>query len=184
MSTVDIADVTTKVYQLLKPLQSEERDRVLRAARALLGDTQIAEPSAPPRKSMGESTGSYPIQVERWMSQNSISREHLEQVFDINDGQVDIIVGAVIGETKKQQTINCYLLVGLKEFFRSGSAKFADADAIELCQRMGCYDRSNHATHRKSFGNQISGSREDGYTLPAPGLKAAAELVRRSGTSG
>jgi len=109
----------------------------------------------------------------------------LDEVFHITEDGVECIAGAMPGATKKEQTVNCYILTGLRAFIQNDSADFSDADAVSLCKQMGCYDRNNHTANRRSTGNRMSGERKSGFSLPAPGLRAAAELVRQivQGTS-
>jgi hypothetical protein len=182
VAAVDISEVTGKVYQLLKALEADERNRVFAAVRALFGDVDQRVASQVGKAGTSVVGGVYPPAAERWLVQNAITQHQIEQVLHVSEGSVELIVGEVPGETKKQQSINCYLLLGLKELFGSGVPKFSDNEAIALCQHMGCYDRSNHSATRKSFGNVLAGSRENGYTLPAPGLRAVAELVGRLAT--
>lgn len=179
MSATDIAQVTTRVYALLQPLEAEERARVLGAVRALFGD---ANPSGSKggglQGSDSPQDGAYPVPAARWLSQNGISQAQIENVVHVSDGSVDLIVGEIPGASKKEQTMNCYLFSGLRELFSSGIPKFSEEQAVALCQRMGCFDRSNHSSHRKTFGNLIAGTKNAGYSLSAPGLRMVAELVK------
>ena len=45
-------------------------------------------------------------------------------------------------------------------------------------QDQGCYDATNHAKVCKAFGNKLRGSKKGGWQLTAPGLAAAAELIK------
>ena len=47
---------------------------------------------------------------------------------------------------------------------------------------MGCFDGSNHALYMKGKGNVLGGSKDAGWTLTGPGLKAGAELVKKLAT--
>ncbi|GGK17241.1 hypothetical protein GCM10011394_28060 [Luteimonas terricola] len=74
--------------------------------------------------------------------------------------------------------MNTYLMLGIAAFLSTGEASFTDKDARELCEHFGCYDATNHAKYIKEFGNKITGSKSSGWKLTAPGLNAAAELVK------
>lgn len=169
-------EVTAELLKLLEPLTPDDRVRSVTATFALLGQVAPVMGSGSGATSPGGATNTH---AERWMAQNSVSASDMEGILHIADGTAEIIVGKVPGETKKQQTINCYVLVGLREFFKTGAPKFSEGDVVAFCQHMGCYDPSNHASNRKAVGNLVLGNKDAGYTLPAPGLKAAADLVKR-----
>ena len=57
-------------------------------------------------------------------------------------------------------------------------AKFSEKDAVDLCKHMGCHDDANHAKNRNELGNVVAGTKKSGFTLPAPGLRAAASVVK------
>lgn len=61
---------------------------------------------------------------------------------------------------------------------KTGDSKFTDKAARETCKKLGCYAETNHATHMKKPGNVLSGSKESGWTVTGPGMKAAAELIK------
>lgn len=119
-----------------------------------------------------------PAAAASWMKRNGVTHEHLEQVFHAEGGKVSVIADSVPGSTRKEQTVNCYVLEGIRAFLETGSAKFTDADGDALCERIGCRDKTNHAANRASAGNKMTGSRKDGFTLVAPGLLYAAKLIK------
>jgi hypothetical protein len=61
---------------------------------------------------------------------------------------------------------------------KTGDAKFDDKSGREACEKVGCYGRTNHATYMSKPGNVLSGSKENGWSLTGPGLKAGADLVK------
>jgi hypothetical protein len=173
-------DAMTKVVEVLSPLSSEDRARVIRAALELLGDPQARTP--PPlvsneQISDGTELGALPPRAKSWMNQNGISAAELQQFFHVTDGQVEVIA-AVPGRNKKEQTYNAYVLAGLGQLLATGTAAFTDKAARTLCEVSGCYDSANHAAHIKDKGTEFTGSKDKGWTLTAPGLKRAAELVK------
>jgi hypothetical protein len=172
-------DAMTKVVEVLMPLSSEDRARVISAALALLGDvkpkTTLQEPDEP--IAGDPELGAMPPRAKSWMGQNGVSVGHLQQVFHIVNGEAEVIA-VVPGRNKKEQTYNAYILTGLGHLLLTGSAAFTDKAARSLCEASGCYDSANHAAHLKDKGNEFTGSKDKGWTLTAPGLKRAAELVK------
>ena len=172
-------DAMTKVVEVLLPLSSEDRARVISAALALLGDVKskaVAQESVEPTAGNAE-VETVPPRAKSWMSQNGVSAGQLQQVFHLVDGEAEVIA-MVPGRNKKEQTYNAYVLTGLGQLLLSGSAAFTDKAARLLCETSGCYDSANHAAHLKDKGNEFTGSKDKGWTLTAPGLKRAAELVK------
>jgi hypothetical protein len=74
--------------------------------------------------------------------------------------------------------MHTYLMQGFAAFLATGEASFSDKDARDLCEHFGCYDATNHAKYIKEFGNRITGSKNAGWKLTAPGLTAVAELLK------
>ncbi|MCP3371172.1 hypothetical protein [Bradyrhizobium cajani] len=172
-------DAMTKVVEVLSPLSSEDRARVIGAALALLGDAQsmIAAPTFGGSKADGVELDALPSRAKSWMSQHGVSTVELQQIFHIEGGVADFIA-AVPGRNKKEQTYNAYVLTGLGQLLCTGAPTFADKAARALCEISGCYDSANHAAHMKDKGNEFTGSKDKGWTLTAPGLKRAAELIK------
>jgi hypothetical protein len=109
--------------------------------------------------------------------QHQLSREKLERVFYFHDGKADIHLTTVMGTSRREQTINCYLLVGAKAFLETDTAAFSDRDAIALCKHTQAYDKNNHTKNRAAVAKYVIGDRADGFTLTGPGLKAVAEII-------
>jgi hypothetical protein len=179
MENVMLLGSMTKVVEVLSPLSSEDRARVISAALALLGDVK---PKTTTRESddataVEAEAGTMSPRAKSWMSQNGVSVSQLQQVFHIADGLTEVIA-TVPGRNKKEQTYNAYILTGLGQLLLTGSAAFTDKAARSLCESSGCYDSANHAAHLKDKGNEFTGSKDKGWTLTAPGLKRAAELVK------
>ena len=178
-------DAMTKVVEILTPLSSEDRGRVIGAALALLGDSQTQIRSAAPAAQLADEDGlgAMPPRAKSWMNQSGISADTLQQVFHMVEGAAEVIA-AIPGRNKKEQTYNAYVLTGLAHLLTTGAATFTDKTARALCEAAGCYDSANHATHMKEKGNEFTGSKEKGWTLTAPGLKRGADLVKEIGKSG
>ena len=114
------------------------------------------------------------------MSKNDLSAEDLEHCFHIEDGSVTTLALPTKSSKRTQQVLDVYLLTGFAAFLGGGEATFTDKVARESCEHFGCYDKTNHSKIYKSFGNKIVGSKNTGWKLTAPGLKAAAVLVKDS----
>lgn len=95
------------------------------------------------------------------------------------DGSGATLLSAV-GDGKRQQTINTYLLTGVAALLSTGKAEFTNETARNNCENLGCYDIGNHANTLKKFENKITGSKAVGWKLTAPGLTAAAALLKSS----
>lgn len=179
-----ITEATTKVHALLEPLTPEERRRVVQAVLTLLGDdVSIRVPSAASgtgesQVEEGDAIAKLPPKAKAWVKKNGLTIEQLEHFFHFDNGSVTCIELAGNGKSKKDKTINSYLLMGVAALLSKGEAEFTDAEARQLCEHFGCYDSPNHATFCKAFGNNITGSKSNGWKLTAPGLTAAADLVK------
>jgi formylmethanofuran dehydrogenase subunit E-like metal-binding protein len=172
-------DAMTKVVEVLSPLSSEDRARVIGAALALLGDAQskIAAPKSGEPNLDDTEFDTLSPRARSWMSQHGVSAVELQQIFHVAGGEVEVIA-AMPGRNKKDQTYNAYVLTGLGQLLATGAAAFTDKAARALCEVSGCYDSANHATHMKDKGNEFTGSKDKGWMLTAPGLKRAAELIK------
>jgi len=173
----------SKVVELLSPLSSEERKRVVQAAFALLGEDATPNPSSPSAKNHADDASSDALPIahptaNQWLKRNGITQEQLEQHLYFDGGTAKVI--SLPGNASKRihQVMNTYLMLGFAAFLSTGEAAFTDKDARELCEHFGCYDATNHAKYIKEFGNKITGSKSSGWKLTAPGLTAAAELVK------
>ena len=61
----------------------------------------------------------------------------------------------------------------------TGDSAFDDKSARALCKGSGCYSDANHSVYIKAKGNKLTGSKDSGWKLTAPGLKFGAELVKQ-----
>lgn len=182
-----VTEVTTALYSLLEPLASEDRAKCLRAALVLLGENAVPEMSGASAISpagtsavvtFDESEGMLGPKLRRFLRQHRLMESQLHQIFHIAGETVELIANEVPGNTKKERTINCYLLVGVRNLIEGDEAKFEDKEALEYCQLTGSYDKNNHTTNRQALSNRMSGDRRHGFSLTVPGLRAAAELIR------
>jgi hypothetical protein len=185
-----IAESVSAIVNDLKGLSAEERVRAVRAALTIYGDRADAgsSPEAPGSAGEGGSAGSGAPSREAeahgisgsgatWMKKNSVSRERIDEVFDIVAGKATLILGEPIGKTTREQVLNTYVLTGVAALLAKGDASFSDEDARANCTNLGCYDKTNHAKFLKEFGNKVTGNKTAGWRLTAPGLKAAVDLI-------
>lgn len=184
MTSKKTTEIVTEIVDLLTPIDSAERTRVIQASMTLLGETYSMGRS---RASMDAADGeggdedaptTLPPRARTWMKQNGVSVEDLQQVFHLEDGSADVIAADLPGKNKKEKTYNAYILTGLSKLLSTGTPRFDDKAARALCVSSGCYDPANHAVHIKERGNEFTGSKEKDWTLTAPGLTRAAALVK------
>jgi hypothetical protein len=174
----------------LKPLESEVRRRTVDAAMTFLGET-IKPPArdtgegAAAEASEAEDEGTYSKGVRQWMKKYDVTGDQMDRVFLFKeDGSFDIH-DVPSGSSKKEQTLNTYILTGLGAFLSTGERKFDDATARNWCKRVGCYDEANHSsTVKGNKGGEFSGDKKPGYTITNIGLKRGAELVKELAGAG
>lgn len=181
-TTTTAVDAVPKLVQLLATLSPPDRQRAISAAMILLDEPappQLGTRKGAPPHELPPSDEIHPKAVQ-WMSKNGVERTQLEHVFSIEANSVDVIAAKLPGKSKRQQTVNSYLLCGLKSYLRTGDIAFADKDARDICNRVGCYDSANHSNYMKAFGNLITGTKETGWKLTNPGIAQAAKVVKDS----
>lgn len=184
-----LPDIVRDVYILLEPLDSPNRKRVVDSALSLLGeDFGAGSRTQAQAKSSFESEvgseGNFGVKSNRWMSQNGLSMAAIEEVFHRDGSDVQVIASHVLGTGKRAQTHACYLISGIRAMLATDDPKFSEAEAVDLCKHFGCFDGANHAKTRSELGNNVAGTKSTGYTLPAPGLRAAAALIKEMATQG
>jgi hypothetical protein len=183
-----IADITGKIVALLEPLSAEDRHKVINASLTLLGETPGSEgpaggaPSGTHRSDdrtdrPGQKLEGVSAKGAGWIRQNGLATAQVEQVFDIESG--DIIVSEAPGKSDKEKTHNAYVLLGISRLLASGDAAFDDKTARKLCENLGCYNKANHSVYMGDKGNVITGSKDKGWKLTGPGLKRGADLVKQ-----
>jgi hypothetical protein len=186
MSSTSNVESLRVIVEALTTLQSADRLRVVRAALELLGESSgdVGARGDTPGKS-GADPLANEINATRlspraraWMKQFSITQSDLESVFHQSEDGIEFISPIIPGKNKKEQTYGAYILTGVGQFLHAGDSKFDDKIARALCEKNGCYDQANHATHLKNRGNEFAGDKDKGWTLTAPGMKRGAELIK------
>lgn len=180
MANTDTTNALTTIIKALTPLKPDERHRTVDAAMLFLGEatkTSSRERKVGPSGADRDTgDGEYPAAVTKWMQQHSISSEELDQVFHFKDDSFDI--HGAPGRSKREQTLNTYVLTGLGAFLTTGDRKFADATARGFCETTGCFDAPNHAKYLKDKGAEFSGDKSKGYSLSNVGVRRGATLVK------
>ena len=193
--TMSITEIAGKMYELLEPLSSEDRHKCIKATMVFLGEEIVgsAKPSTHESSSAEnnqpngkhrpaiEIANDFGEKLKRWMVKHQVDRGALDNLFHIEQEVVELIADSVPGRSKKDKTINCYLLVGIKNLIQNDEARFADKEAMEFCQRTLSYDKNNHTAHRQALSSRASGDRSSGFSLTVPGLRDAAKLVKEMG---
>jgi hypothetical protein len=170
-------EILSQMIELLTPLKSEDRQRLIGATLTFLGENSPISKKLDGDEAHGDNTA-LPARANAWRKQNGLSMEQLNQVFHLDGDKVEVL--GVPGASNKEKTINSYVLAGLGKYLASGEAKFDDRFARDVCSMAGCYDRTNHATYLRAKGNLFTGDKDAGWIVTAPGLKHAADLVKAS----
>lgn len=173
-----IIDIVSKIAALLEPLSEEERRKVVRMIAAYNGEATPAAESLMPEADAQEDDLPVSSQARVWMKRHGISTEELEQVYHLGSEGIEIIASDIPGRSG-QQVRHVYLLSGIQQLLSDGRPVFADGAARAVCGSFGCYDPGNHSKYVASFKNEVSGNKERGWTLTTPGLKRAAELIKK-----
>jgi hypothetical protein len=183
MANKKTTEIVTEIVELLTPIESAERLRVIQASLTLLGETfPVGLPRAGDSTNVTEDDGAemstLPTRARSWMKQYGVSPEEIQQVFHVENGNAEVIAGEIPGKNKKEKTYSAYILSGLAKLLATGSPTFDDKSARALCESSGCYDRGNHSVTIQDRGNEFTGTKDSGWSLTAPGLKRAATLVK------
>lgn len=178
-------EILSEIVELLTPLESAERMRVIQASLTLLGESfqgnsRSTEKGLDTPQNDGDSPSFQPRTVT-WMNQNGISVQQLEQVFHIENGTAEVILAEIPGKSDREKVLNAYVLTGLANFISNGGSGFEDKSARAVCKASGCYDENNHASYIREKGSEFTGSKEKGWILTSPGLKKGAQIVKEVG---
>jgi hypothetical protein len=180
MAKANQTEILAKIIELLTPLSSEERQRMVKASLTFLGESQLSATRAQNEQTDEDANQDLglPVRVRSWLKQNGILTDQFQQVFHVVNDEVEVIASAIPGASTKERTINAYVLAGLAKFLISGEMKFDDKFARDVCSKSGCFDATNHSTYLKARSNLFTGSKDAGWALTAPGLKHSADLVK------
>ncbi len=177
MSNNSSVELTGKIVELLSPLESEERLRIIDASLILLGEKPAGAGKSkylPDR----DDVAILPQRARLWIEQNKIKVEQIQQIFQLGDAAFEVIASPIPGKSTKDQTLNTYILTGIGNLLITGEPSFPDNQARSLCKNSGCYDSANHSAYLKNRGNVFTGNKKTGWSLTGPGLKLGAELIK------
>ena len=169
-------ETLTTIINLLEPLSSAQRHRIVAAAMMFLGEAALQKPSRQQEASGGgagngndggEAEGDYPPQITKWMKQNDVSADELDQVFHFNqDGTFDLLHAP--GKSKKgQKTLNTYTLTGLGKYLAANDRTFDDTTARSFCETSAVSTLVITLPTLKNKGGEFSGDKDlkEGYSL-------------------
>lgn len=178
--TSNPAELALQIYNLLIPLEIGMRRRVLQSAATLLGDSEeiTSMSKSHPNEESEDSESKFGPKAMRWAQKHGITSEMLDEIFYWSGGGVEIIASEVPGNSKREKTINCYLLSGIRGLLRYDSPSLEESEVVVVCKRLTAYDKNNHPAHRQAVGNRMSGAKPE-FNLTGPGEIAAAELIRQ-----
>jgi hypothetical protein len=114
------------------------------------------------------------------MKQYHIGSDILQQVFHFGQNGAELIA-EMPGTTTRDKVRSAYVLTGALNLLTKGDPSFDDKSARDLCEAAGCYDHTNHTKSVNAIGNELAGSKSKGWSLTAPGLKYAAQLIKDLG---
>lgn len=183
-SATSAAQLVMDIMKMTDGYSTEDIKRAFQATLVLRGEpTTIA--AAPPVRLLqltGGDVGEYSDikigpKARKWIQKNGISRAQLDEIFHLTGDNVEVTASEVLGTGKKEMTVNCYLLAGVRGLLQFDEPKLNESETLDLCKRLTAYDKNNHTTFRKAVGNRITGIKPD-FILTGPGEKAAAELIK------
>jgi len=178
MAKSKITEIVAKIVDLLTPLKTDERQRVIQASLTLVGEGPNTSGQSVASSKSDQDLGGLSSRAQTWMRQNGLTLEVLQQVFHIEDGKVEVIASEVPGKGDKGKSLNAYILKGISQLLTSGDPSFDDKSARALCKEFGCYNDANHSVYMKDKGNEFAGSKEGGWKLTSPGLRRGAILLK------
>ncbi|HEX4049311.1 MAG TPA: hypothetical protein VHY19_00335 [Steroidobacteraceae bacterium] len=178
------AELSLEIYNILLPYESDVRKRVVQSALTLLGESNAGAmgQSGLPVAGIGFDDVKLGPKAIRWLQKHAVSREMLDEIYHLSDGAADIIANSVPGASKREMTVNCYLLSGIRGLLKDDAPLLDETEAIAVCKRLTAYDKNNHTSHRQAVGNRMTGNKPR-FTLTGPGESAAAELIRQMTSS-
>lgn len=127
--------------------------------------------------SNGESDGINPV-AQKWLRRNGLSPKGLETIFSTGGDEIDLISESVPGGSKKSRMRSVALLASAAAYLSSGAARVTDEKLREVLRHYDAYDRANFTHYLKDLGAEVTGTKENGYTLTPRGLAAAVTLLK------
>jgi hypothetical protein len=179
------AELSLEIYNILFPFESDVRQRVIQSALTLLGENLLApvgRSAALSSTVIGFDDVSLGPKAMKWVQRHALTREMLDEIYHFTDGGVEIIASSVPGASKREMTVNCYLLSGIRGLLKEDVPSLDETETIVICKRLTAYDKNNHTANRQLVGNKMSGKKPT-FTLTGPGETIAAELIKQMTSS-
>ena len=154
---------TDKVLQPLESEQSADFSAIKRMEGAPETDDELE--------------GISPV-AKKWMARNGLQAKQLSVLFSLGVDEIDLIAQTVPGRGKKDKMRSVFLLKGVAAYLGSGVAHFTHQQVKETCLHYDAFDAANFATNFRSLSSEVSGDKDNGYTLTARGLASATDMVR------
>jgi hypothetical protein len=124
-----------------------------------------------------DSDGINPV-AQKWLRRNGIPTKSLETIFSIAGDEIDLISESVPGGSKKSRMKSVALLANAAAYLASGAARITDDKLREALRHYDAYDPPNFARDLKDLAAEVTGTKENGYTLTPRGLAGAATLLK------
>jgi len=114
----------------------------------------------------------------KWMKRSGLSASSLSGLFSLGVDEIDLVAKSVPGDNKKERMHSVLLLKGIAAYLSTGVARVTHEQIKEACLHYDAFDTNNFATHLKSFGSEVAGTKDSGYTLTARGLTNATAVIK------
>ena len=172
-----IVEATGKIYEQLEGLAPEERRRAVDAALTMLGEPTISNHTATVTSQQDDETPSdeFCNSAKAWIKKNNLEHAALLEMFHFDNGKVTLILGSPIGRSKREQTLNTYLLTGVASLLETSIAEFLDETAAQELPASGLL------RPRESFSIRQEGFWEQDYRFQDLRLEAHSPWSFRSG---
>ena len=184
-TTKTAAQLTMEILKIAEGNSNEVLKRSFQAVLLLRGEVQnFAEQNKPPTgQNLNSNAGEFADtkigpKALKWIQRNGITRAQLDEVFHLSGETIELTASGVPGSSKRDMTVNCYLLMGIRGLLQFDEPKLNESDTLVQCKRLTAYDKNNHTTLRKYVGNRITGTKPD-FLLTGPGETAAAVLIKQ-----
>jgi hypothetical protein len=179
------AELALELYNVLLPYPSDVRLRAIQSAMTSLGEIMVPQRQGAAAGLSGSGDGAeefgdlnFGPRALKWTQKYGVTRAMLDEIFHLTDDRVDVTASNVPVGSRREMTVNCYLLSGLRGLLKGDVPSFTESEAVAVCKRLTAYDKNNHTANRNSVGNKMSGTKPT-FTLTGPGETAAAELVKQ-----
>jgi hypothetical protein len=114
----------------------------------------------------------------KWVARNGIKPSKLMSIFSLGIDEIDLVSKSIPGNKKSQRMRNVFLLKGIAAYLGTGTARFTHEQIKEACLHYDAWDGPNFSANFKSLSGDVSGGKDNGYTLTAKGISEATILVK------